>query len=129
MVHAEGYRVNKTAVDPYPTHSKYWQPQVMQKHHIYVESFINFARYIPNTYELIHFTFTPTEYEYRLAERLLEKDGQIIDILKLDKTENDRLRQFSKFKLKFLRCWTSLCIIKREWVRFVCKKSNCLKET
>ncbi len=78
VVNLYGYKMNKTAVDPYPTHSKYWQPQVMQKHHIYVESFINFARYIPNKYEIIHFTFTPTEYEYRLAERLLEKDGQII---------------------------------------------------
>lgn len=74
-------RVNKTAVDPNPKQNRYWNPkgeQGGQLHHVYLESFIQFARYIPNKYDVIHFTRDATEYELTLAKRLLNEGGEII---------------------------------------------------
>ena len=78
-VHREDLRrVNKTAVDPNPKQNQYWQSQGLQSHHIFVEPFIEFARYIPNKYDVIHFTRGATDYELKLAEKLLNEGGEII---------------------------------------------------
>ena len=78
-VHREDLRrVNKTAVDPNPKQNQYWQSQGLQYHHIFVEPFIEFARYIPNKYDIIHFTKGATDYELNLAKKILSKDGKII---------------------------------------------------
>jgi len=71
-------KVNKTAVDPNPQQNQYWQSKGLQYHHIFVEPFIEFARYIPNKYDIIHFTRGATDYELKLAKKLLNKGGEII---------------------------------------------------
>ncbi len=71
-------RPNKTAVDPNPTHNKHWQPKVMQDHHVYVEPFVEFAKYIPNQYDVIEFYYSPTDYEMELANGLLSDNGKIV---------------------------------------------------
>lgn len=74
-------RINKTAVDPKPAITKYWKPKGDlggQQHHVYVEPFLEFARYIPNKYQLIHFTFQPTEYEIEVAKGLLQDEGRLM---------------------------------------------------
>jgi len=76
--HYELERINKTAVDPNPINNRWWRSQGDQYHHIFVESFIEFARYIPNKYDIIHFTRGATDYEIELAKRILSNDGEII---------------------------------------------------
>lgn len=78
-VHREDLRrINKTAVDPNPQQNQYWQSQGLQYHHIFVEPFPLFARYIPNKYDVIHFTRGATDYELKLANKLLNEGGEII---------------------------------------------------
>jgi len=79
-VHSDDLRrVNKTAVDPKPMNNRWWKSQGDQHHHIFVETFIEFARYIPNKYDIIHFTRGATDYEIELAKKMLTDNGKIIE--------------------------------------------------
>jgi hypothetical protein len=72
----------KTAVDADPKKlERFYYPKNQgggYKHHIFHESFISFAQYIPNKYDIIHFTKGATDYELKLAKKLLNKGGEII---------------------------------------------------
>jgi hypothetical protein len=79
-VRREDYRkIHKTAVDPMPMNNRWWKSQGDQHHHIFVETFIEFARYIPNKYDVIHFTNGATDYEIELAQKMLTDNGKIIE--------------------------------------------------
>lgn len=74
----------KTAVDPKPTYNK-WFPkdksttnQWTPFHHIFLETFLEFASYIPNKYDIIEFTYSPTMLELRKAKQLLNEGGEIV---------------------------------------------------
>jgi len=74
-------RPNKTAVDPKPTVNKYWKPKGDaggQQHHVFLETFIEFTRYIPNKYDVIEFTYSPTMYELKQAEKILTPNGKVV---------------------------------------------------
>lgn len=72
----------KTAVDANPNKlERFYYPKNQgggYKHHIFHESFISFAQYIPNKYDTIVFNYSPTMYELRLAKGLLNKGGEIV---------------------------------------------------
>jgi len=72
----------KTAVDPKPVKlDKYRAPKnqgFSYKHHIFHETFIEFTRYIPNKYDTIIFNYSPTLYELKQANRILNDGGEIV---------------------------------------------------
>lgn len=72
--------LRKTAVDPHPQVNKHWDKTngYNQQHHIFVEDFLEFASYIPNKYDVIHFTREATDYEIIKAKKLLSNGGEII---------------------------------------------------
>jgi len=74
-------RPNKTAVDPTPTVNTYWNPKGEaggQHHHVFLETFIEFTRYIPNKYDVIEFNYSPTLFELKQANKILSTNGEII---------------------------------------------------
>ena len=74
-VYNEDYeRINKTCVDPQPD----WNKEEYPEHHIFHESFIDFSRYIPNTYDYINFVKAPTVYEVSRAINLLADEGVVV---------------------------------------------------
>ena len=74
-VYNEDYeRINKTCVDPQPD----WNKEEYPEHHIFHESFIDFSRYIPNTYDYINFVKAPTVYEVSRAINLLADEGEVV---------------------------------------------------
>jgi len=72
--HYEYRKIRKTAVDANPN----WDKDKHPRHHIWHLDFLEFVRQCLNKYDLIHFTFEPTEYEEAEAMKVLSEDGQII---------------------------------------------------
>jgi len=72
--HYEYRKIRKTAVDANPN----WDKKQYPDHHIWHVDLKQFVRECPNKYDLIHFTFEPTEYEEALLSQVLDEDGEII---------------------------------------------------